>query len=162
MTVFHLNIGSNVGGRHAFLGLAVAAVCRMKGVRNIRITAPFESEPWGYDSACRFVNIGLTGTTSLTPFELHRRLTEIQNRISALPHRNTDGGYADRELDIDLICFGSVVVDTPVLQLPHPLMHLRDFVLRPMAEHLPRWRHPIFGLTTEQLHNQLLSLSHNS
>lgn len=161
MTLFHLNIGSNIGNRHAFIGRAVADVILLKGVRDVRITRPIESEPWGFDSSRPFVNIGLTGLTSMTAEDLFGRLAEIQNRISMMPHRRPDDSYCDRELDIDLICFGTLVINTPVLTLPHPRMHLRRFVLEPMAEQMPRWVHPLLQLTPKQLLASLTS-SHNS
>lgn len=61
------------------------------------------------------------------------------------------GGYIDRAIDIDIIAIDDVVMDTPELTLPHPRMHLREFVLVPMAELAPDWCHPRFGLRVDEM-----------
>ena len=71
----------------------------------------------------------------------------MERSISPAAHRHPDGSYADRMIDIDLIAAGSAVVDSPRLTLPHPRMHLRPFVLRPMDQLEPGWLHPLLGLT---------------
>lgn len=84
-----------------------------------------------------------------------RRLQEIQSAIDPSPHRDADGRYIDRAIDIDLIAIGNWIVDTPDLTLPHPRMHLRDFVLIPLSALAPAWRHPLTGKTAEELLNEL-------
>lgn len=79
-----------------------------------------------------------------------RKLQEIQRSIDPSPHRDAEGRYIDRVIDIDLIAIDDWVVDTPELTLPHPRMHLRDFVLIPLAGLAPTWRHPLTGKTATQ------------
>ncbi len=79
-----------------------------------------------------------------------RKLQEIQLSIDPSPHRDAEGRYIDRAIDIDLIAIDDWVVDTPDLTLPHPRMHLRDFVLIPLAGLAPTWRHPLTGKTATQ------------
>lgn len=150
----YLNIGSNLGDRAAWIGRAVAEVERVLGAK-ARVSQPVESEPWGFDSPNRFLNAGLAVETALAPDHLLRVLQGVERALCPAPHRNADGSYADRAVDIDIIAVDSVVVRTPSLILPHARMHLREFVLLPMAELAPGWRHPLTGLTAAQMLERL-------
>ena len=151
MPIAHINIGSNIGDRRAALARAVAAVESTFGA-SARLSDIIESAPWGYHSDNAFLNLGLEiETGALPPLEVLRRLHEAQRSVSTTPHRRPDGSYADRVIDIDLIAIGDCVVDTPELTLPHPRMHLRRFVLVPMMQLSPAWRHPLTGLTAAEM-----------
>lgn len=151
MAIAHINIGSNIGDRLALLGEAVAAVERELGAK-AEVSAVVESEPWGFDSPNMFLNIGVNVEVGdLAPLELLHHLQAAQRSVDDSSHRKADGSYADRRVDIDLIALGAAVVDTAELTLPHPRMAQRDFVLRPMMELLPEWRHPISGLTAGEM-----------
>lgn len=153
--IAHINIGSNVGDRLAQIGKAVAEIERSFG-RKATVSTPFRSAPWGYDSDAEYINIGVNvEVDDMNPIDVFERLMAIQSSLTSAPHRNAEGGYIDRELDIDLIAIDSLVVNTPSLTLPHPAMQLRRFVLQPMAEIHPRWIHPQFKLSTIQLLNNL-------
>ncbi len=134
--------------------MAVIRIEEALGVR-ARCSAPFESEPWGYESPNMFLNVGVCVDTEMAPAELLRVLEKVEKEISRAPHRNPDGSYRDRDIDIDLIAVDSTVMATPELTLPHPRMHLRRFVLQPMAELMPQWHHPITGLTPSQMLAQI-------
>lgn len=158
MSTAHISIGSNLGDRAALIGRAVAAISARFTVT--AVSRPVESEPWGYSSPHPFLNIGVNIEIppTLSPRQLMLSLLEIQNEIDATPHRLADGTYADRAIDIDLICIGSRVSDAADdgnPSLPHPRMHLRHFVLIPMTEILPSWRHPRLHLTPAQLLQRL-------
>lgn len=151
MLTAHISIGSNLGDRAALIERAVARISELPGGATLRCSAPFDSEPWGYDSPNRFLNMAVAFETPLPPDELMQRLLEIQISIDSSSHRDAAGGYADRAIDIDLIALGSLVADTGRLVLPHPRMHLRRFVLQPMAELDPHWRHPLTGLSVAEM-----------
>lgn len=151
MAIAHINIGSNIGDRLALLGEAVAAVER-ELCATAQVSAAVESEPWGFESPNMFLNVGINVEVGdLAPLELLHRLQMAQRSVDDSSHRKADGSYADRRVDIDLISLGTAVVDTTELTLPHPRMAQRDFVLRPMMELLPEWRHPILGLTAGEM-----------
>ena len=95
--------------------------------------------------------MGVEITTNLPPNELLHRLQTIEHIISTSSHRNADGGYTDRLIDIDHICMEQTVTDTPTLTLPHPRMHLRRFVLEPLLELSPQWIHPLLHKTPAQM-----------
>lgn len=158
----HINIGSNSGCRHALIERAAAAVASAAG-GPVNRSAVIETEPWGFDSPNAFLNLGLMVERELPPeidmqafaLTLLRRLRTIERGIDPSPHRDASGAYIDRAIDIDLIAVGALVMDTPELTLPHPRMHERDFVLRPMAELDPLWRHPLLGITSSELLSKL-------
>lgn len=139
----HINIGSNLGNRYAQIEQAVAAL-EAEFSTTAQVSTPYESEAWGYESANRFINVGvnLRVDGSLTPLEIWRRIDGVAKSLCGDSHRNDRGGYIDRRLDIDLIAVEDKVVETEELQLPHPRMHLRPFVLVPMAEIWPEWKSP--------------------
>ena len=152
MPLAYINIGSNQGDRMANIDRAVAQIESALGATACR--APlYQSPAWGYDSALPYLNLGITVDTTMEAPKLMAVLLDIQQSINPASHRTADGTYADREIDIDLISLGDLTVDTPDLTLPHPRMHLRTFVLVPMATLLPTWRHPATSLTpAEMLH----------
>lgn len=155
MATAHINIGSNIGDRLSLIGEAVAAV-ELAFNTKATCSEPIESKPWGFDSTNSFINIGVNiEVGNMAPVEVLRLLLTAQAQVDSSPHRNADGSYADRLIDIDLIAIGSEVADTPELTLPHPRMHLREFVLRPMSELLPSWRHPLLHATASELLRQL-------
>lgn len=122
-----------------------------------KVSEPVETAPWGYESANRFLNIGvmIDMDSDLPLPELCSRVFGVERRIDPSPHRDAAGGYCDRFIDIDIIAVDNLVADTPSLRLPHPRMHLREFVLRPMASLDPEWKHPLLNKTALELLNEL-------
>ncbi len=162
MAKIHINIGSNIGDRASLIESAVAAVAERidpDGRALIRLSPVIESEPWGYDSDRMFYNLGLMIETpageSVDAKKLLDDLLDVEAQIASAPHRTPDGAYADRPIDIDLIAVDDMIIDIPHLQLPHPRMHLRAFVLQPVATLDPQWRHPETGLTAAEMMAQL-------
>lgn len=153
----HLNIGSNIGRRSSAIERAVAALsARFPG--KITVSRPVESEPWGYASPNPYLNVGvrIDMSADLPPAEALERVLDAERSICPLPHRDATGAYIDRMVDIDIIAIDEMLVATPSLTLPHPRMHLRPFVLGPLAELAPGWRHPILGLTASEILAQML------
>lgn len=157
----HINIGSNSGHREALIEQAVAAISSAFPGGAVSRSGIVETPPWGFDSPNPFLNIGVmvrigeeNGTQNYGREEIAlavlRKLQEIQRSIDPSPHRDAEGRYIDRAIDIDLIAIDDWVIDIPDLTLPHPRMHLRDFVLIPLATLAPDWRHPLTGKTATQ------------
>lgn len=149
----HLNIGSNIGHRRSAIERAVAALCEALPTGHTVCSEPVESEPWGFESPHPFLNVGvrIRLASPIEPGEVLRRVLAAERSVSAMPHRHPSGAYRDREVDIDIIAIDDLVTDTATLTLPHPRMHLREFVLRPMIELAPGWRHPLLGLTPAEM-----------
>lgn len=133
----HLNIGSNMGDREAYLARAVELLAREFAGAGLRTAGPVESEPWGYESACRYLNIGVM--LDLPAPMAPGQVLDIAQRVEraaggGAPHRNADGSYRDRPLDIDIIDIDGLVLSTPRLTLPHPRAALRPFVMQPLRQ----------------------------
>ncbi len=155
MSTAYINIGSNQGDRERLIKQAVALIEHWAGAK-AEASRPVESEPWGFDSTSRFINVGLALEVNCTPEKLLDALLEIERSICPASHRDSHGNYIDRSIDIDLIAVDSEVRDSDRLTLPHPAMHLREFVLRPMVELAPSWIHPRLGKTPGCMLRELL------
>lgn len=147
----YLSLGSNIEPRLATLEQAVARLREWPGVEVTRVSRPVATAPWGFSSDNEFINLAVEVATILTPDGLLEAVQAVERAIDPSPHRNSAGGYIDRRIDIDIIASGDTVLATDRLTLPHPRAHLRDFVLIPMAEIAPSWRHPVSGLTASEL-----------
>lgn len=143
MAHFYVNIGSNLGDRHKNISLALDAIELEFGRYNA--SNPVESEPWGFDSTNLFVNIGIEFESEEEPLAVLRKLQAIEKSVSPGSHRNEDGSYRDRGIDIDIMAIDDLVINTPDLKVPHPFLHERYFFLKPMAELCPSWVHPLLN-----------------
>ena len=150
---YYLNIGSNMGDRRDNIYRAVVALAA--GTGGSVTSHVVESEPWGFDSDNRFMNIGLWLASDLEPQEMLDHIHDIERRLGSASHRDAEGNYIDRLVDIDIMAIDEMVIDTPTLQVPHPHMAKRDFFLRPMMELAPNWQHPVTGLTASQMLERL-------
>ena len=144
-----------MGNRLNFIEQAVAHIEHLCSVAAVR-SPLFRSQPWGYDSDAEYLNMGIAIETGMSPLDLLHSLQEIERGISPTPHRDSQGNYIDRAIDIDIVAIDDVVIDTPELTLPHPRMHLRDFVLVPLQHLAPKWRHPLLHATPGELLARIL------
>lgn len=154
MAYVFINVGSNLGQRRLNLSRAMKGVGERFG--NFEMSHVVESEPWGFDSTHSFLNVGLQFESDLPPEEILRQLHELEREISDAPHRNADGSYRDRAVDIDIVAIDREVIDTPELKVPHPELANRRFFLEPMEEMAPGWQHPITGLTPGEMLEALI------
>ena len=148
---YYLNIGSNMGDRRDNLYRAVVALSA--GAGGCAVSGIVESEPWGFESDNRFMNLGFCLNSRLEPHAMLDLIHEIERRLGSASHRDKQGGYIDRLVDIDIMAIDDLVIDTPTLQVPHPHMAERDFFLKPMMQLAPDWHHPVTGLTAAQMLN---------
>lgn len=148
-----INIGSNLGDQKLNLSRAMAAVHREFGA--FEMSHAVTSEPQGFESAHQFMNVCMMFASDLGPEEVLDRLQAIEKQISDTPHRNADGLYRDRVIDIDIVAVDDAVIETERLTVPHPRLAERTFFLEPLAEIAPGWRHPVTGLSAQEM---LLSL----
>ena len=153
MHTLYLSLGSNMGDRQALIGSAVALIIERVGMV-MRASSLIETEPWGYESANVFLNQVVCVDTDLQPSEALVVTQEIERELGRT-EKSSAGHYSDRLIDIDLLMYDSLVMDTAALKLPHPLMHLRRFVLEPLVEIAPGLVHPGIGLTVTELLNHI-------
>ena len=116
----------------------------------LALSSFYETEPWGFVSENRFLNAALALETSLSPFDL-LRLTQTIEREMGRAAKSAQGIYHDRLIDIDLLLYGDEVVRSAELEIPHPHLHERRFVLEPLREIAPFLRHPLLGKNIEEL-----------
>ena len=144
--IIYLSLGSNVGDRAQNLKAAIAALPDA-GVSVRRVSAFYETEPVDYLEQAWFLNCVVEGETELPAFELLRRLRGIESRLGSKKLI----AKGPRLIDIDILVYGQETIDTPELQVPHPRMTLRRFVLVPLAEIAPGLRHPAWSGTVERI-----------
>ena len=121
----YLALGSNMGDRHAIMSRAIDEIGRLIGVVERR-SVFLETEPWGFDSPNWFLNACVRCRTTLTPREVLATTQDIERQLGR-KSKSTDGQYHDRPIDIDILIYDD-------LHIPHPLMHERDFVMKPLRE----------------------------
>ena len=149
MATAYLSLGSNLGDRLRLIQEAVAALTVEAGPVTA-LSSLYETEPLGFSSPHRFLNVALALETTLSP-ETLLAVTQHIERDLGRTHKSVDGRYADRTIDIDLLFVGDAVLDTPALTLPHPRLHLRRFVLEPLCEIAPDLCHPLLRKSVSQL-----------
>jgi len=141
-----IGLGSNLGCGRANLHAAWQRLGRVSGVRCLRLSSPYRSEPVGMATAHWFTNAVGEIETSLGPQPLLAALLAIEADMGR--DRNLT---ADRTVDLDLLYYGTLVLRTETLTVPHPEIARRLFVLAPLAELAPEHAHPLLGGTARQL-----------
>lgn len=138
-------LGANLGDPARQLARAVEALREF--VDDLRVSSVYRTEPVGHREQPDFHNLVARGITALAPEQVLERILAIERRMG----RERSFRNAPRTIDIDLLAHGDVVMRTPALTLPHPGVATRGFVLHPLAEVAPAWRHPVLGRTAREL-----------
>ena len=128
----YLGLGSNLGNREENLRGALFEIASSVGIVEA-VSSFMVTEPWGFESTHTFVNAVCRVQTNLSPMEL-LDATQAIERILGRTKKTVDGVYSDRFIDIDILLYDDLEMDTPRLVIPHPLMAQRDFVKIPLAE----------------------------
>ena len=136
-----------MGNKQAMLSFAVEQLGHLGYVS--AVSSYYLTEPWGYQSENLFLNQGVSLETDLEPHTLLKSLQQIEKEVGRLPA--TSSHYIDRPLDIDLLFYDERIISDDLLTLPHPKLHLRQFVLVPLIEIAPLLLHPLLHQTMEQL-----------
>ena len=143
----YVALGSNLGDKQAYLDGAVAQLNGREDCQVVRVSDYLVTAPYGGVEQDDFLNGALELRTLLEPEELLDCLHEIE----AAANRQRTIHWGPRTLDLDILLYDDRVLDAPALQIPHKEMHLRDFVLEPMAQIAPWKRHPVTGKTVETM-----------
>lgn len=143
----YLSLGSNLGNRHANLQKAIFRI-RQKAGSILDISSVYENPAVGFDGE-PFLNIVISVLTPLPPKELLDTILQIERDFGRI--RNEGGGYRSRTLDIDIVYYGSEVINHEDLVVPHPHMQHRNFVLKPLADIAPQFYHPVLSKDTRNL-----------
>jgi 2-amino-4-hydroxy-6-hydroxymethyldihydropteridine diphosphokinase len=141
-----LALGSNLGDREAHLERGLLSL-RARGVETLARSAVYETEPVGGPPQDPYLNLVALVRTTLGPEALLRAALEVEGEAG----RVRTVRDAPRTLDIDVLFHGEIVSRAPALTLPHPRLHERRFVLAPLVDVAPDWRHPILGYSAAEL-----------
>ena len=147
----YLALGSNLGDKEANLRRALELL-QQRGVEVVKTSSFICTEPYGVTDQPQFLNGVCEVRTSLEPLELLQTLLEIEQEMGRVRLRH----WGERNIDLDLLLYEDVVMDTPELILPHPDMQNRDFVLLPLAEIAPELIHPVLHKNMRELKEELI------
>jgi 2-amino-4-hydroxy-6-hydroxymethyldihydropteridine diphosphokinase len=148
--IVYLSLGSNLGDRLAHLETALARLQALRGIRLLRRSSIYETDPVGRTTQPRFLNLVAELTSALSPDDLLAAIHLIERQAGR--NRSLETRWGPRTLDLDILLFGDTVLESPHLTLPHARMAERRFVLTPLLELAPDLRNPLTGaLLSESL-----------
>ncbi len=152
MAIAYIALGSNLGDKEKNLCRALLLLTQ-QGVEVVRVSSFISTEPYGVTDQPQFLNAVACVRTSLAPLALLDVLLATELAMGRVRLRH----WGERNIDLDLLLYEDVVLDTPRLRLPHPDMQNRDFVLLPLAEIAPELKHPTLQKTIWELKKDLMS-----
>lgn len=152
MAIAYIALGSNLGDKEKNLRRALLLLTQ-QGVEVVRVSSFLSTEPYGVTDQPQFLNAVACVRTSLTPLALLDVLLATELAMGRVRLRH----WGERNIDLDLLLYEDVVLDTKRLRLPHPDMQNRDFVLLPLAEVAPELKHPTLQKTIYELKENLMN-----
>ena len=151
MYAAYIGFGSNIGDRLVHIQNAIQTLSKAEGITLQKISSLYKTDPVGYEAQAQFLNGVAAIQTSLSPLSLLHTLKDIETAVGR-QHRIR---WGPREIDLDILIYGDLCLQTEKLIVPHPEMHLRGFVLVPLAEITPDLVHPVFQESIQTLLNRL-------
>lgn len=132
MHTVYFSLGSNIGNRKRLVSDAVELLEKRVG-KVVKRSSLYETDPWGFSSPNKFINACVCCETSLSPHEVLWATQRIERELGRTG-KSVNGDYKDRVIDIDILLYDDLHIDDPDLKIPHPLMHSREFVMKPLKE----------------------------
>lgn len=146
-----VGLGSNVGNRTSNLLHAYDRIISLEGIQPVKLSRFYETIPVGGPPQPMFLNAALSIKTVLSSCQLLKQFQHIETLMGRIHTVK----WGPRNIDIDILLCGNEIIDKDHLKIPHPLMHTRSFVLKPLAEIEPDIIHPLFKKTILQLYKEL-------
>jgi 2-amino-4-hydroxy-6-hydroxymethyldihydropteridine diphosphokinase len=146
MATIYLALGSNIGDRDANLGETLHRIAE-SAIQITKVSSFYETEPVDYLDQPWFLNAVAEAQTNLPPEKLLATLRQIESQMGS----KKPFAKGPRLIDLDILLYGNETIDTPNLQIPHPRMLQRNFVLAPLAEIAPNLRHPTWPASVTEL-----------
>jgi 2-amino-4-hydroxy-6-hydroxymethyldihydropteridine diphosphokinase len=143
--ILYLSLGSNLGDRLTNLHIAISSL--PPNIQLIAQSSIYETEPWGYSNQPVFLNLVIKAKTTLEPYKVLAYIKDIENSMGRLETFR----FGPRLIDLDILFYDDLVLDSPQLTIPHPRLIERAFMLVPLAEIAPELHHPILRKTIQQL-----------
>lgn len=149
MNKIFLGLGANVGNKKRNVNLAIELL--QEKVRDIKVAPIYESKPVGYKNQANFLNTAVMGFTDLSPLELLNFIKQIEVKVGRIKRFR----WGPREIDIDILFYEDLIRQDNSIQIPHPRLHERDFVLKPLLDLESEFIHPVFKKSLSVLYNKL-------
>jgi 2-amino-4-hydroxy-6-hydroxymethyldihydropteridine diphosphokinase len=149
LSTVYLSLGSNTGDRQTHLRNALSHIPGKIG-KILTLSGFYQTQPWGYVSQEPYLNMAIAVETALNPATLLSETQAIEKTVGRRD-KTINGVYHDRIIDIDILLYDDLIIQSPTLTIPHPLMHQRTFVLHPLAEIAPHLIHPVLKKTIAEL-----------
>lgn len=151
MNRVYLILGTNLGEKKKNIEKALSEL-EKRDIKITKMSNLYITTPWGYSEQPDFLNLAVESYTNLDPFTLLREIKNIEIEMGRVRTER----YGPRVIDIDIIFYNDLIIKTNELTIPHPLMHERYFVLKPLSDIAPNFLHPELHLTVRELLNRLL------
>jgi 2-amino-4-hydroxy-6-hydroxymethyldihydropteridine diphosphokinase len=154
MAIAYISIGSNLGDREKNCAHAIKLL-KENGIVVKKQSSMHETKPWGVKDQPKFINMAIEVETDKKPEELLRVLKEIEKESG----RKETIKWGPRVIDLDILFYDALILKTPDLEIPHPLLHEREFVLKPLCEIAPDKKHPVSGKTIGELYKEVKGIN---
>ncbi|MCH2507254.1 MAG: 2-amino-4-hydroxy-6-hydroxymethyldihydropteridine diphosphokinase [Dehalococcoidia bacterium] len=154
MVLVYLSIGSNLGFRYSNIRSAILEINKFASL--FAISSVYSTKPAGFLAQPYFLNVVCSIKTTMEPLQLLGRIQALESYMGRVPMFKN----GPRIIDIDILSYGEVLVDFPQLQIPHPRMHERNFVLTPLEEIEPDFLHPLLRIPVSDLLERLPDADH--
>lgn len=153
MAIVYIGIGSNLDDRHNNCHRAIKLL-KHNGLLVTKQSSMYETEPWGVNDQPFFINMAIELKTELKPLELLELLKKIEKDMG----RKETARWGPRIIDLDILLYNQITLHAEALTIPHPLMHERDFILKPLSEIAEDLMHPVLRRKIIDLHEALKGL----